>query len=322
MAKIGIFKKIAALATAIAIVVCFAVTAGAVSVSTTTSYLDSAEDDILVEVTITADDDDILDKSVSYYAYNNEGPVYIDQIEDGSTEIFFDYVTKNANLNSDVRVGYTGASEAEEAYVDGDKVTWGDAPAQYIPTGATEATVRFATEATKVVGTPSVDGAEFAVDPDIVGGYLTVVLTGISAEKENVELTIETETEATVELIDAAFVICAGGNDTGKLEAVTSKNDRKLTAIGKAKGTNDFGIIVSATASYKDDNKFQAIANNGTMDGITANGYYAVQLIDDVSDDIEFLTADAYYVGAYADTAVDMYKVDDVVTPVSIKDLR
>lgn len=321
MAKIGIFKKIAALATAIAIVVCFAVTAGAVDVSTTTSYVDGNDGDILVEVTISGDE--IVDKSVSYYAYNDEGPVFIDQIEDGSNEIFFDYVTENANLNSTVKVGYTGASAAETAVVDGDQVTWGDAAPQYIPTAATEATVRFATEATKVVGTPTVTGADFAADPYISAGFLTVVLENISADQGDVALTIETETEATVEIIDAAFVICAGANDTGKYGAVTSAGDRKLTAIGKAKGAKVYGIIVSATADYTDDNKFQAIANNGTMDGITANGYFAVQLIDDVSDGgATFLPEDAYYVGAYADAAVDMYEVDEVVTPVSIKDLR
>ena len=321
MAKIGIFKKVAALATAIAIVVCFAVSAGAVTVTTTTSYVDGAPGDILVDVTISGED--IQGKSVSYYAYDkNNSPVYIDQFEDGEASVTFDYVTNSANLNSDVRVGYTGASEAEEAYVDGDKVTLnGDAAsAQYIPTAATNATVVFATTATEVVSYEAT-GATIS-SASITGDYLTVILTDINAEKGNIDLTIATETEATVELIDAAFVICAGANDTGKLEAVTSINDRKLTAIGKAKGTDDFGIIVSATASYTGDNKFQAIANNGTMDGITANGYYAVQLIDDVSDDIEFLTADAYYVGAYADTAVDMYEVDDVVTPISIKDLR
>ena len=307
MAKIGIFKKVAALATAIAIVVCFAVTAGAVvEVTTMTSYVDGAEGDILVEVTIAGD---FVDKSVSYYAYNDEGsPVYIDQFEDVTDEIVFDFVTESANLDSDVKIGYTGADAAEDAKVDGKKVTWGDAVA-YIPTEATDATVVFATEATDVVSY-SATGAKISAKPIAGEGFITVILTEIDTESDDpVVLEIETKAQATAKIIDAAFVVSNGHDDikiTDENREVVDTEWRKhvkLTAIGKVTGATEYGVIVcEKDATYTADDKFQAA-------GITKSGHFAVQLIDDNSDDATFINRNKQYdVRAYAD-ATDSEKV-------------
>lgn len=310
MAKIGIFKKVAALATAIAIVVCFAVTAGAVEVTTFTSYVDGAAGDILVEVTIAGDD--IVDKSVSYYAFDEGGsPVYIDQIEGGSSEIFFDYVTSDANLNSDVKIGYTGASAAKDAKVEGNTVTWGDAVV-YIPTEATEATVTFATEATSLASYTA-DGASIVGTPALTAGEsITVVLESISGP---VTLTIETVEQATARLIDSAFVVSNGHDDIstaagteGAFADTTYGKDLKLTAIAKVTGADVYGVIVSESESYTADDKFQAA-------GKTANGFYAVQLIDIDGDEYELLDrSKTYHVAAYAgDDVVSGFSTEAVI---------
>lgn len=306
MAKIGIFKKIAALATVVAIVLCFAVTASAaVSVTTTTSYLSGNEGDIVVNVEIAGEE--IVGKSVSYYAFNNAGPVYIDQIEDGTAEIAFDYVTTSANLNSDVKIGYTGASEAEDATVDAYSVTWGTA-VEYVPNGETEATVTFATEATSIVSIEA-EGADYVSHVLTPGESLVVVLEHIEGD---VTLTVtEGAASAIVELIDAAFLISDGHDDTLEAIANTKAGDRKLTAIGKVKNADVFGIIVSESSvaeGYTADEKYQAIANNGTIDGMTANGFYAIQIIDDTAEKTYLDDAKAYYVAAYGDDTVSEEK--------------
>ena len=303
MAKIGIFKKVAALATAIAIVVCFAVTAGAVvEVTTMTSYVDGAEGDILVEVTIAGD---FVDKSVSYYAYNDEGsPVYIDQFEDVTDEIVFDFVTESANLDSDVKIGYTGADAAEDAKVDGNTVTWGDAVA-YIPTEAKVATVTFETEATDVLSSSAENATITSIVPNS-GKSLTVMLSDI---KGAVTLDIQFKAQATAQIIDAAFVVSNGSDDikiTDENREVVDTEWRKhvkLTAIGKVTGATEYGVIVcEKDATYTADDKFQAA-------GITKSGHFAVQLIDDNSDDATFINRNKQYdVRAYAD-ATDSEKV-------------
>ena len=305
MAKIGIFKKIAALATAIAIVVCFAVSAGAVSVTTTTSYVNGANGDISVEVTIIGDD--IAGKNVSYYAYKGTDPVHIDQIDDFNGNETISYVTSDANLNSEVKVGYTGASVATPSQIDGDKVEWNGTPV-YIPTKATAATVRFATSATSVVPGYNATGATIT-SAEITSGYLTVVLSNISAEKENINLTIETKTEAVVQLIDAAFVYSNGHDDIAS-GVDTEVGDRKLTAIGKVKGNpTEFGIIVTADSSNPAaDDKYKAVASTVDVANKTAEGYYAIQLIDTEAEGGDLLNANRYYVAAYADEDVTAFE--------------
>lgn len=306
MAKIGIFKKVAALATAIAIVLCFALTAGAVSVTTTTSYVDGAEGDILVEVTIQGEE--IVDKSVSYYAYTSEGsPVYIDQIEEGSEEIFFDYVTDDANLNSAVKVGYTGASAATPSQIDGNTVTWGEAVA-YIPTEATEATVTFETEATDVLSYDA-EGADIVSIIPVAGESLTVVLENIEGP---VTLDIQFKAQATAQLVDAAFVISNGHDDIasqvgqeGEFADTRWGRDKKLTAIAKVTGSDVYGVIVSETAEYTADDMFQAA-------GKTANGYFAVQLIDLDDDEYVLLDKNSYVVAAYAGETVSETKTVEI----------
>ena len=308
MAKIGIFKKVAALATAIAIVLCFAVTVSAeVTVTTKTSYFGIKNEDIKVEVKIAGEE--IADKSVSYYAFDSEGsPVYIDQFDDGNATVTFDYVTDTADLYSDVKVGYTGADAATSSQIDARTVTWdkseGEDPVAYIPTEATEATVTFATDATAVTSCTA-DKAE--VNYELTSGEsITIILSKISGP---VTLTIETQAQAIAKIIDAAFVVSNGSDDiviTDENKDVVDTAWRqhvKLTAIGKVTGATDYGVIVcEKDATYTEDDWFKAVAK-------TTSGHFAVQLIDDNSDDATFINKNKKYdVRAYADTTVSPNK--------------
>ena len=111
MAKIGVFKKITALVAAIALVVCFAVSAGAVEVITTTSY---SGNDISVSAKVTGVAEGA---NVTYYAYNGEIPVHIDQDKADETQsVTFNFTTDAAYLKSAVKVGVTNVDEATEGY--------------------------------------------------------------------------------------------------------------------------------------------------------------------------------------------------------------
>ena len=112
MVKTGVFKKIAALTAAVTLVGSFAVGASAVGISTTTTYVQGSENQkVAVTATVTDAGSEV---EVTYYATNSSGDVvYVDQ-DTASTagSATFNYVTAAANLKSDVKVGYTGATAA------------------------------------------------------------------------------------------------------------------------------------------------------------------------------------------------------------------
>ncbi len=299
MAKFGIFKKVAALAMAVALVLCFAVSAGAVTVTTSTSYLDGNEGDILVEVTVAGEE--LVGKSVTYYAYDSSNnPVYIDQYEDTTADgAYFEFATDDANLNTGVKVGYTGASDATPSQIDAYTVTWGD-QVVYIPNNADVATVKFATTATSVEAI-SATGAT-VVDKNIAAGsgYLTVILGDITG---NVTLNVTVGAEVVVETIDAAFLISNGSDDHHQL-ADTAAGDRKLTVVGRVLNADEFGVVLAEKDGIATGEKYRAIATQGDLQGKTSEGYYAIQFIDDSETDKWLDATKSYDVAAYGDNEV------------------
>lgn len=104
------FKKIIALAMAIALVVCFAVSTSAMEVATTTKYVDGQAN---VEVTVNVTD--AAEGYVTYYAKNGSTPVYVDQASVGNDgAASFKFKTAAANINSTVIMGNTGDTIRED----------------------------------------------------------------------------------------------------------------------------------------------------------------------------------------------------------------
>jgi len=331
-------KKIIALVAAIALVVCFAASAGAVSVATTTRYTNGTTD-IEVNVTVTG----VLEgTNVTYYAKNGSSNVYIDQAKADAEGAEFNFVTAAANLNSGVLVGYTNADDLEGATVKGHTVNYGTG-SKIIPTE--ELTVSFPYTLTEgklfstvnvTAGTATVANAAYA------SGSVTVTFEAISSD-----VTLEVATEdapqevftATAETIDAGAVYVEANDDysagikidgivvDGKTEVDEDANadkegDRKLTVIGKVNAAQAYGIIVSETAISSGNVDEATFATFDSYEGAIKNeetGVFAIQLID-ISDEA---SAEAfvkkgvnYYTAVYAKDANGKYVITANANPV------
>lgn len=331
-----VFKKIAALATAIIMVVCFAVSASAVDVRTTTAYV-SGTSDVKVNVTVTGVDEGA---NVTYYAIDaNSNPVHIDQEKANGTTATFEFNTAAVNLESAVKIGYTGASTATDAAIDGYVITYPTASGTattVIPTAATSVTFPYEVPSGQVLAANPVtvtNGTATVAAADISGTNMVVTFTAISSD---VTLTVNTEnaaptvSTATAGIIEAAAVLvkandayaALGGikidgiydEDKNVADANADKvDDRKLTVIGSAASSDDYGIIVSTEEITS--GVYASIADLGTSyKAITKgdNNEFAIQLID-TSDKAApaFVAANtAYYTAVYAKDANGVYDVE------------
>lgn len=335
-------KKIIALVAAIALTVCFAVSVSAegVEVLTTTTYVGT--EDVKVNVTVTGVDEGA---NVTYYATKGNAHVHVDQEKADATGASFEFNTKLTNLDSAVKVGYTAATKAEEAVIEGYTVAY-PGGSEIIPTEATTVDFNWASsgahyvfDGVEVVGDAVVSKATFAE------GVVTVVFESI---KGDVTITVNEKYDAAVttmavETIDAGAVLVAETEKEGyediKLDGIVDdagneitdetqiKNanadavgDRKLTVLGKAKDADKYGIIVSENAITETTlwaDEFETKYAADAYEGVTKNaeGLFAIQLIDtsraDVEGDVPFVEANKeYHTAVYAfDAAANAYVI-------------
>lgn len=307
-------KKIFALVASIVLVVCFSVAVSA-AVVTTTTYEGT---DVAVNVTVT----DLAEgTNVTYYATNEADEVFVDQkkVEAGATSVEFDFVTAFANVDSDVKVGYTAVETADDADI-----------TTYTISGEGFTEVRVPTETKSVVlegytlgqymqfdnvtveaGTATVATSSMAAD-----GKITVVFSALESDvtlKVNaVEIAVPELTEV-LDIVDAAAVLVANSEDPAyqggiKVDAVKpdlekdtpdetdpekiaqgnadKAGDRKLTVCGKVGNIADYGIIVSTSAIAEENLRPAAFDAKYTADMLypaidkAPDGRFAVQLID------------------------------------------
>lgn len=309
------FKRIAALAMAIALVVCFAVSASAaVTVTTTTQYAGTQDN---VNVTVNVEGATGADY-ITYYATNGSTPVYIDQSAATSGAATFKFQTAATNLNSAVKVGYTGAQSAEDADVTANTVKYGDATLATLPTEQPTANVTISeypltagNEVKAVTATnATVDTFAYA------NGDISVTLSAI---KGDVVLTVEEEA-AEADTSVATMLDAAG---------LTVDSTRKFTVLGAATGSEEFGVIITKdtieTKTYSEADFAEAFtANEEKFEAITSgqNGVFAVQIIDEATDDAEMLikAGETYNVAVYAKTSNGTgYKVVVKAEAVTVK---
>ncbi len=332
MAKNGVLKKIAALATAIALVVCFAVSASAVNVATTTAYTNGTED-VTVNVTVTGIDEGT---NVTYYAKKDAVDVHIDQAKATASGASFEFVTAATNLDSSVKVGYTGASEAEDADITGYTVNY-PAGSKVYPTETTTVTFPYALGEGKLFNTVDVTaGTATVANATYADGTVTVTFAAklagdVTLAVATTDAPVEVPT-ATATFIDAAAVVATDKIDgtvsgEGK-DAVTNPDDsqetidanadqagdRKLTVIGKVNAEAAYGIIVSETAIESGVINAAAFGAYTSYAGATKNelGEFAIQLIDTSAADSEdaFVKKGVnYYVAIYALDANGSYVI-------------
>ena len=306
MVKTGVFKKIAALTAAVTLVGSFAVGASAVGISTTTTYVQGSENQkVAVTATVTDAGSEV---EVTYYATNSSGDVvYVDQ-DTASTagSATFNYVTAAANLKSDVKVGYTGATAATPSDVTGYTITCGD-KSSVVPTENEGGTFTFAYAMPdgKALDTVTSDDAT-VVSASYSNGTLTVVLSAVTKDTTlNVVVKDATVLNPTGSYIQGAAIVSDGKTDEytteeGSSDVTSVAGDRKLSDIGQVKDSDVYGIIVSENAitagnvtELPSEGVYQAKGKN-------ADGYFAVQLIDTATENADFIKAGTpYYTAIY-----------------------
>jgi len=303
-------KKVIALVAAIALVVCFAVSASAVNVATTTTYVGT--EDVKVNVTVTGIDEGA---NVTYYATKAGANVHIDQEKATAEGATFEFNTKESNLDSAVKVGYTGAAAAENAVIEGYTVTY-PAGSKIIPTEAKSISFPWSPSADKVFDAVSVTaGTATVASATYAEGNVTVVFetieSNVTLAVSEVDAPIGTVT-ATATIVEAGAVLVAASEDPyyqggikidgvkeglGEFDPdVTDESiiaganadkvgDRKLTVIGQVASASEYGVIVSESeiasetikAKYFED-KYGANAYAGATK--SDEGIFAIQLID------------------------------------------
>lgn len=310
MVKTGVLKKLAALTSAVALMGSFAAMAGAVDITTTTSYVaDSQNQKVEVAVNVTGIGGEL---EVTYYATNADSEVvYVDQTTaNASGAATFNYVTGAENLKSSVKVGYTDAEAAEEADVTGYTITCGEESA-VVPTTNEGGTFTFPYTMPEGNKLDSVTSEDITVtDASYSEGTLTVVLPAVT---KNVTLTVNTSgstvTNPSGEYVDGAAIISDGNTDPIEEEqyedAVSSEaGDRKVSVIGKVLDSEEYGVIISAseiTAGNVSD-----LPSEGVYEakGKNDSGYFAVQVIDNGAEGDELFDAEAtYYTAVYYKTS-------------------
>lgn len=309
MVKTGVFKKIAALTAAVTLVGSFAVGASAVvSIQTTTSYVAGSNNQ---KVSVTANVTGAGSKvEVTYYATKGAEVVYVDQdTATAAGAVKFEYVTAASDLESAVKVGYTGATSAVASDVTGYTITCGD-QSTVVPTSNEGGTFTFAyampdgQALDKVTSTgAAVNGASYSE------GYITVVLAAVTADTT---LTVVTKDAVvlnpTGEYLQSAAIVSNGKTDAVEDETpgdITSEaGNRKLSVLAKVVDSDDYGIIVSETAITAGT---VATLPEGAYKakGKSAEGYFAVQLIDTAdAASTDFIKANTnYYTAVYYKTA-------------------
>lgn len=326
MAKFKTFKKIAALATAIALVVCFAVSASAINVETTTTYA-SVSDKANINVTVTVTDVAGADY-VTYYATKASTPVFVDQAEvDGAGKAEFKFQTALDNFDSEVKIGYTNAPAAEDADITTNtiKLSGNDAVLANLPTAETDATV---TVDFACAENETVDAECIAV----TSGTATVTAAACNAEKTKVEVsfrdiasdvvfTITPKTTTVVtptivpEILDAAALTLTAENLGETEENQGSEGARKATVIGNAGNAEDYGVVVTKSAidvlEFDSLDALNAKYADCVYDALGKSdaGLFAVQLIDNGTNDETAVlkTGDSYNVAVYVKAEDNKY---------------
>ena len=244
---------------------------------------------------------------MTYYATNSSGDVvYVDQ-DTASTagSATFNYVTAAANLKSDVKVGYTGATAATPSDVTGYTITCGD-KSSVVPTENEGGTFTFAyamPDGKALDTVTSVDAT--VVSASYSNGTLTVVLGAVTTDTTlNVVLKDATVLNPTGSYIQGAAIVSDGINDEvteGSGDVTSVAGDRKLSVIGQVKDSDVYGIIVSEDAIT--DGNVTNLPSEGVYQakGKNADGYFAVQLIDTAAtESAEFIKAGTpYYTAIY-----------------------
>ncbi len=343
MAKNNVFKKAVALVAAIMLVVCFAVSASAVNVQTTTTY---AGNDVHVDVTVTGV---AANSNVTYYATRViEGvntPVHIDQTQAEGTTAHFEFNTDAANLMSAVKVGSVDAAAATDS-IEGYTVTY-NGDGKIVPNGESSYSLTFDYEGTpnyefkEATAAPAENVTGFSASQD--GEYITFTFTAITGDititSTEEEVPVGTVTAEATALEAAGLVVKAYAGDIEDYEheikwdgtivdgetvwtedANAEKvNDRKITVIGKVAQATEYGVIVTKDAITEgaiSANAFKALEDaNKTYAGATIgdDGIFAVQLID--TSDITapaFIEAGTYNTAIYAKDANGAYVISGV----------
>lgn len=286
MVKSKAFRKLVALTAAIALVCAFAVSAGAVSVtSVTTTYTN----DLKVEVTanVTA----VAGAEVTYYAVNSEGVFFLDQTTaDSNGAAQFNYVTDAKNLKSTAILNETAGTKIDDT-IPGYEVSFGGVVVEKVPetnTGATVVINYTVPSGYEITGVTATNGIE-VVDYVPGEGIITVVLGTVNADT-----TLDVTKEETVVIpkegqyiAGAALKDGSSKNDTEDAEIMASAGDRKLTVIGKVSGVEEYGIIVAEEAITATEMDAATFANYASFEALQTNedGYFAIQLIDTSDED-------------------------------------
>ncbi len=282
MVKSKAFRKLVALTAAIALVCAFAVSAGAVSVtSVTTTYTNDLKVEVTANVTAAAG------AEVTYYAANGTGAFFLDQTTADATTgaAQFKYVTDAANLKSTAILNETAGTKIDDT-IPGYEVSFNDAVVQKIPTDNTGATVVInysvpsGYEITGVTATNDIEVLSYVPGE----GIITVVLGTVNADT-----TLDVTKEETVVIPKVGQYIAGAAlkdgslkNDTEDEGIMASAGDRKLTVIGKVSGVEEYGIIIAEEAITATEMDAATFATYTSFEALQANedGYFAIQLID------------------------------------------
>lgn len=317
-------KKVMALVMAIALVVCFAVSASAIGVITTTTYY-NGEADVAVNVTVTGIN---AGDNVTYYATKGGADVFVDQAKATASGAEFSFYTAATNLESAVKVGYTGSDVAENAVIEGYTVTY-PAGAKVIPTEATTVTFPYTLAEGKVIAAEAVTvtaGTAVVASASYAAGNVTVIFTSIASDVTlavNVEDAQPETPTATAEEIESAAIVSTGKLDGNIVnnesefnpEINAAEGERKLTVIGKVTAAAEYGILVSESAiedAVVTTAKFQADYAAKAYAGATkdeATGVFAVQLIDTSIDGALIKAGKAYHTAVYVKDANGTYVI-------------
>ena len=349
MAKIKALKKIAALVTAIALVVCFAVSASAINVVTKTTYTPGSNDE-LVDVKVTVTGLDPADTYVTYYATDaSSNPVHIDQVaaEEGN-KATFNFRTEATKLESSVVIGRTSADAAHTGEtIDGLAITWKidggtESEPDVIATEAESYTITsYVATSGKVFSHARLNGEE--VEAREEAGNITVPLASLGDEDETATIVIY-EKDAPVgtptvaaSIITAGAVVVEDGNykiyndkkeeiapEAGDEDILASETDnRKLTVIGNSGGATEFGIIISDEEITVDKLSATQFAKYDSYEalGASKSGTFAIQLIDSETADHAVIPDAGVYVAVYAfdGSIYSVAALADVVKAVTVE---
>lgn len=299
------FKRIAALALALTLVVCFAVSASAApTVATTTQYVTGDTTNVNVTVNIT---DTAAPDYVTYYAIKDSKNVYIDQVALSSGSATIKYQTAAGDLGGTVKVGYTGGPNAVPGDSDSFTVSAGNytVTPSVIPNSG-DATVKIsgyvASQGMKFKDVTT-DGNASATSILNQDGTITVTLSNI---RGNVTLTVNQESSTPPVLATATHLASASVTVTANtVDGYASEGDTRITVIGAVTDAedNEFGVIISDTeiTAYDVNKAWKAEVKND-------KGAFAVQIIDDNTTNL-FKDGTKYYTAVYAKNSDGTYKV-------------